>query len=168
MKDARLDLRKLKIGPIPGRISAAIMKKRPAALRHFGHYVGVGGRGVGRGFEVLGVDLQFPAVGENLFAQRIFANQSGSKKGKGSAELGQIDKEIVRRATSALALAANIRQLLGLGIYSDKLDLVDDPVSPGEQPLAGRNIHLFHGTKLLASGRFEALTRVQSIEILGF
>jgi hypothetical protein len=64
-----------------------------------------------------------------VLPQGILADQTGADQRESRAEFGQIDEDIIGRAASALVLAADIGELLALGIHVDQFDLVDDPVA---------------------------------------
>ena len=77
-------------------------------------------------------------------AQGVLADQTRAEQGEWRPGLGQRDQNIVRRPAGPLGLAANVAQLFRLGININDFDLIDDPVSAGEQTAAGVCAFSFH------------------------
>ena len=80
-----------------------------------------------------GVNVVRSAGFENLFAERIFADKASAEKRERRPGIGEIDQDVVGRSAGALRLAADIAELLGLGIDIDQFDLVDDPIAARKQ-----------------------------------
>jgi len=82
-----------------------------------------------------------------LFAQGIFADESGADQRERRARFGQVNKDIVRRSARALGLAADIAELFGLRIDINQFDLVNDPIATGQQPVVRIRPMVLHGGK---------------------
>jgi hypothetical protein len=84
-------------------------------------------------------------VGQNLITQRVLADEPGGHQRERRTGTGEINKDVVGRAAGALRLAADISELLRLRIHVYDFDLVNDPVSTGEQSAVAISVRAFHG-----------------------
>ena len=130
-----LGFRKIKVATVPYGVGSLIVKKRAVAALEFRHDIRVGGRRIGGGSEELGVDLEFFTVVLNQLAKGILADQPGRGKWHVGPELGHVHQQIVgRTAGSRHGRAVDVGKLLPLRVDIDHFDLINDPVSTGENP----------------------------------
>src|SRR6266404_275174 len=128
MEKPRLDFAEVQLRPVPPRVGAPMMEKRPAPAFDLGHDIRVGGRCFAGGAQKSRVDPVFLAILQDALPQRVATDQTGGEKRRSAPQPGEINQDVVRRATAALRLAANVRQLFGLRVNINQLDLVDDSV----------------------------------------
>ena len=131
VEDLGLKLGEIDVRPVPEGVGPAVVEERAATPVLLGHDVGEGRGGLGRGAEVLGVDLVLLAVGLDGFAVGVLPDEAGTDQGEPGPELGEVEEEIVGRASGSLVLRADVGELFTLGIDVDHFDLVDDPVAAG-------------------------------------
>src|SRR6266853_3080896 len=121
----------IQIVPAPVRISTAGMEESAPSVRLLGHDIGIRGGGLWGHAQVASIYFVLAAIVEDLLAERVTANQPCPIKREGSAGLGKIHQDIVRRAAGSLRLGADVAQLLRLRIDVDEFHLIDYPVAAG-------------------------------------
>ncbi len=132
VENAGFDTIEVDVGTGPEGVCAAHMEECSASAGDFCHDICVR-RGCVLGLaEVFGIDFELSAVGEDAFAQLIFADQAGGVERERGAEDGEIDKHVVWGSAGALALTADVGKAFRLGIDVNHFDLVNDPVAAGE------------------------------------
>ena len=149
------DLLEVQIVTAPEGVGAAGMEERAPPVSLLGHDVGVGGGRLGGGAEVADVNLVLAAGVADVFAEGVLADQAGGEEREGRAGLGEINQDVVRRAAGALGLAANVGELFGLRIDINHLDLVNDPVAPGEEAAAVICASILHGGRVAVCANSE-------------
>ncbi len=145
VEDAGLVLGEVDVFTVPQGVCAPVVEERAAAPLGFRHDIGVGGIGGGGRFQVPGIDFVLFAVLEDFLAEWVFADESGAGEGEGGAEFGEVDEDVIGASSGALFLGEDISEGFWAGIDVDLFDLVDDPVSSGEEPFAGDRRGFLHG-----------------------
>ena len=121
-----------------------MVEKGPPPAIYLGHDIGVGGWRKAGGAQEPRVDFVLPAFLQDALPQRVPANQAGAEQRKSHTQPGQVHQDVVRRASRALRLAANVGELFRLRININQLDLVDDPVAARENAASARDGFVFH------------------------
>jgi len=131
------------------------MKERAPPVAQLGHNIGVGGRCFGRGAEVAGINFVLAAGGEDVLAQRILSHQPSGEERKRDARTGEVNQHVVRGAAVPSDWLRMFGELFRLGIDINHLDLINDPVAPGEEAATLNCSCVFHGAKAAACGNSE-------------
>ncbi len=132
MEDAGLGLGEIEVLGVPEGIRPTVVEEGALARALHRHHVGVAGRRLARGLEVLGVDLVGDAIVEDVLAVGILSDETCTRQREPCPHLGEVHEDIVRGTARALALGLDVGQLFELGIGVDDLDLIHDPVAAGE------------------------------------
>jgi len=132
MEDAGLGLGEVEVLRIPQGVRPTMVEEGALAGPLHRHDVRVARRRLGRGLQVLGVDLVGDAVVQDVLAVGVLAHETRAGEGESRPHLREIHQNIVRGTARALALGLDVGQLFELGIGVDDLDLIHDPVAAGE------------------------------------
>jgi hypothetical protein len=95
-----------------------------------------------------------------VIAQRILADEAGGEERERDAGPGEVNQHVVRGAAGPFGLATDVGELFRLGIDVNHLDLVNDPVAPGEEAATLTSSCVFHGGKAAAWGIVNETTRL--------
>ena len=101
------------------------------------------------------VDLILAASIEDMLAEGVLADETGGEEREWGAGSGEVDQDVVSSPAGPFGLAADVGELLGLGIDIDHFDQVNDPVASGEEATTFDRSCIFHGGKAAECGRSE-------------